>query len=73
MACTWSRGLKRSTSYLESRTSEGESEMTEQTYTREDMARAWDEGRESGTIATMLKLLYRVAHQTWNPYEQEEA
>ena len=42
-------------------------------YTRDDMARAWEEGRESGTIATMLKLLYRVAHQTWNPYEQEEA
>ena len=47
--------------------------MTERTYTRKDMARAWDEGRESGTIATTLKLLYRVVHQTWNPYEQEEA
>lgn len=42
-------------------------------YTRDDMARAWEEGRESGTIATMLKLSYRVVHQTWNPYEQEEA
>ena len=52
---------------------ESETEMNEQTYTRDDMARAWEEGRESGTIATMLKLSYRVVHQTWNPYEQEEA
>lgn len=55
--------------------------MTEPTYTREDMARArqegraegWDEGRESGTIATMLNLSYGVIHQPANPYEQEEA
>ena len=47
--------------------------MTERTYTREDMARAWDEGRESGTIDTMLKLSYGVTHKAWNPYEQEEA
>lgn len=47
--------------------------MTEHTYTREDMARAWDEGRESGTIATMLNLSYGVIHQPANPYEQEKA
>lgn len=52
---------------------ESETEMNEQTYTRSDMARAWEEGREPGTIATMLKLSYRVVHQTWNPCEQEEA
>lgn len=48
--------------------------MTEPTYTREDMARAWDAGRESGSIATMLNLSYGVIHQPANPYrEQEEA
>lgn len=39
----------------------------------EMLAHAWDEGRESGTIATLLKLRYGVVHQTWNPYEQGEA
>lgn len=48
--------------------------MTERTYTREDMARAWEDGCESGTIATTLKLSYHVTHQPANPYrEQEEA
>lgn len=47
--------------------------MTERTYTREDMARAWAKGREAGTIATMLNLSYGVIHQPANPYEQEEA
>lgn len=48
--------------------------MTERMYTREDMARAWDAGFESGAIATMLKLSYHVTHQPANPYrEQEEA
>lgn len=47
--------------------------MTEQTYTREDMARAWAKGREAGTIAAMLKLSYRVEHQPDNPYKEEEA
>lgn len=36
------------------------------------MARAWDEGRESGTTATMLNLSYGAIHQPANPYEQEE-
>lgn len=47
--------------------------MTERTYTREDMARAWVDGRESGIIATMLKMRHGIIHQTFNPYEQEEA
>lgn len=47
--------------------------MTEPMYTREDMGRAWVEGRESGTIATMLNLSYGVIHQPANPYDQEEA
>ena len=48
--------------------------MSERTYTLADMARAWDAGCESGTIATMLKLSYQVMHQPDNPYrEQEEA
>ena len=47
--------------------------MTEKTYTREDMARAWSEGCEAGTIATMLKLSYGVAHQPVSHYDQEEA
>lgn len=47
--------------------------MTEHTYTLDDMARAWDAGCESGTIATMLNPSYGVIHQPANPYEQEEA
>lgn len=45
----------------------------DRTYTREDMARARSEGRESGTIAAMLKLRYGVMHQPLNPYDWEEA
>ena len=47
--------------------------MTEHTYTREDMARAWEDGREYGATSVTLKLVYGVAHQPFNPYEQEEA
>lgn len=52
---------------------ESEIEMSEQTYTLEDMARAWVKGREAGTIATMLKLSYGVAHEPFSPYEEEDA
>jgi len=47
--------------------------MSRYIYTRDDMARAWDAGCESGIIATMLNLSYGVIHQPANPYEQEEA
>ena len=48
--------------------------MTEQTYTREDMARAWDEGHEDGAAwARLNAVLDGGAPSIPNPYEQEEA
>ena len=68
---------------------ESETEMTEHTYTREDMARAWDEGAETawrrtgegwngeyaGEYSTHDGAVsFREANDdTPNPYEQEEA
>lgn len=62
--------------------------MTEQTYTREDMARAWEEGAQAGWGATCEgwnaetagewtappSTPFRVANQeTPNPYKQVDA
>lgn len=48
--------------------------MTERTYTREDMARAWEEGRSEGREEAALEANFGVIKTVWNPYHgQEEA
>ena len=48
--------------------------MTDHTYTREDMARAWDEGHERGAgWARVCAAIGGKATPIPNPYEQEEA
>lgn len=55
-------------------TTESEIEMTEHTYTREDMARAWSDGYEDGIryVDTCQFTLVPVQEPS-NPYEQEDA
>ena len=53
---------------------ESETGMTERTYTREDMARAWDYGRSKGREEAALEADFGVIRTVWNPYrDQEEA
>lgn len=47
--------------------------MTERTYTREDMARAWEDGRSKGREEAALEANFGVIKTTRNPYEPEEA
>lgn len=47
--------------------------MTERIYTREDMDRAWDEGRSKGREETALEANFGVIETAWNPYEEEES
>lgn len=47
--------------------------MTERTYTRDDMARAWDEGRSEGREEAALEANFGVIKTARNTYEQEEA
>lgn len=62
---------------------ESETEITEQTYTREDMARAWESGHSWGWSDAKAKAWFERGvdigpREDWrlrigNPYEQEEA
>lgn len=53
-------------------TNESEAKMTERTYTREDMARAWDEGHEDGAAwARLNTVLDGGAPGITNPYREE--
>lgn len=47
--------------------------MTEYTYTREDMVRAWDEGYRARGADAIYTGLTGCPSDTPNPYEQEES